>query len=249
MGSHRARNRRCRSCPFWPARWKLLCDQGADGRFDSGGDWMDAPGVKPKVPHAGLGTGVEQLAPDASEGTFDIPVTPEVSAIVARDGARQTRMLAIAVAGAIAFGQLLGLGLYLWNSPREFWVYLLGAGIGALSALMIGIVGVVIGALARRDRRELTYLRTTGPVRLDSIQGGFILRLADRSFIVDSKRVAPALRDLDWASIDYSRHAHVVLAVRNRGGVDVYCVDGYRRPLPFGSNDINAPSCLSIARG
>src|ERR1039457_2652063 len=189
------------------------------------------PGVKPKVPYAGLGTALEQLAPDASEGTFDIPVTPEVSAIVARDGARQTRGLAIAVAGAIGFGQLLGLVLYLWNSPREFWVYLLGAGIGALSALMIGIVGVVIGALARRDRRELTYLRTTGPIRLDSIQGGFILRLAERSFTVDSKRVAPALRDLDWASIDYSRHAHVVLAVRNQAGVDVYCVDGYRRPV------------------
>jgi hypothetical protein len=200
------------------------------------------PGERRRVPHAGSGTVVGQSDPDAfTEGTVDIPLTPEVSALIARDAARQNRSLAVGVACLIGAGQLLGLGMYLFrrkifpdippNDPWCIWIYVIGAGTGAAVALLIGIVGVVAGALARRDRRERTYLRTTGSARLDSIQKGFILRLVDRSFTVDSKRVAPALRHLDWVSIDYSRHAHIVLAVRNRVGVDVYCVDGYRRPV------------------
>jgi hypothetical protein len=56
---------------------------------------------------------MSQTVPDAlMEGTIAIPLTPEISALIARDAVRQVRSVMIAVACIIVAGQLLGPGIF-----------------------------------------------------------------------------------------------------------------------------------------
>jgi hypothetical protein len=51
---------------------------------------------------------------------------------------------------------------------------------------------------------------------------GSLLRLVDRAFILYQKPVVKALQNVPWATVDYSRHAHVIFEVRDRSGRNVF---------------------------
>lgn len=90
-----------------------------------------------------------------------------------------------------------------------------------------------IGGPARRDRRGSTYLRTSGPVQVvDLGQAGHILRLADRAFTPPNSQATAQLAKMGWAIVDHSRHAHVVLAVWDWNGANVYLAEGYHPDPP-----------------
>lgn len=166
-----------------------------------------------------------------AEGDIEIPMTPEVASVIDGAIAKLNRSFVRASAGFLALGQILGTFLYLTTTPRMFWSYFLGAGIGAAAMLTVGLVWIFKDKQRRRDQRELTYIRTTGPVELVWIRSNYhVLRLGGQSFRVDEKGVVPALESLDWASIDYSRHMHVIFEVRDRSGESVYSCEGYQRP-------------------
>ena len=92
--------------------------------------------------------------------------------------------------------------------------------------------GLVVGGIhvfqrerpVRRDLRDSTYLRTSGPVQVVSLYGGSLLRLEDRAFLADPPP-AKVLRNLTWATVDYSRHAHVIFEIRDQSGQVVYSGD------------------------
>ena len=82
----------------------------------------------------------------------------------------------------------------------------------------------------RQDLDDPTYLRTSGPIQVEPLFGGNLLRLADRAFLLKGRSSIPAmaqLAKLNWATVDYSRHAHVILRVSDRSGNAVYSVASY----------------------
>ena len=91
-----------------------------------------------------------------------------------------------------------------------------------------GISWLSVQRPARHDLSSATYLRTTGPLGLVYIYGGAILRLADRSFIVNGKEGIPALSSISWGTVDYSPHGHMILSAWNSKGKSVYCLPGYK---------------------
>lgn len=100
------------------------------------------------------------------------------------------------------------------------------AGVGLSTGIIITALAVLCGERPlHRDMREPTYLRTAGPVELVGLKFGHILRLSDRAIPMDRKP-ARAVRNLNWATVDYSRHAKLVLAVWDRAGNPVYQFSG-----------------------
>lgn len=51
---------------------------------------------------------------------------------------------------------------------------------------------------------------------------GILIRLAGQASFLNQKELARVLRETAWGTVDYSRHAHVILDVRDRNGRIVY---------------------------
>lgn len=186
-----------------------------------------AAGTTANSPAATQQTGLHQAA------TVELPFTPRVAEIIRASTSKSRRLYLVLIGSIIVF--LLGLGVLLdrtiASSPGPDTVKALPI----LAVMSLG-VAVLLGGLwflqfgwpAQRDLRESTYLRTTGPVRVAYVMGGNLLRLADRAFnIYKTPAVAP-LAKLDWAIVDYSRHAHVILGVWDRTGANVFSASGYQ---------------------
>ena len=54
-----------------------------------------------------------------------------------------------------------------------------------------------------------------------SVYGGSLLRLTDRAFLT-SGRPVKVLQNLNWATVDYSRRAHLIFQIRDNTGKAVY---------------------------
>jgi hypothetical protein len=68
-----------------------------------------------------------------------------------------------------------------------------------------------------------TYIRLTGPIHLryltyDEGPPDYCLSLYDEEFVISARAFA-ALRDLDWASVDYAACSRTLFAVRDPTGI------------------------------
>ena len=135
--------------------------------------------------------------------------------------------MAIIIACGLAFFLLLGEGIDLAvSSPSGFKALPFMAGAALLFGLIVGVIWIFTRERPiRKDLRDSSYLRTTGPVQVVPVYGGWLLRLSDRAFLIDA-RPAKVLANLTSASVDYSRHAHIVFEIRNDSGQIVYPESG-----------------------
>jgi hypothetical protein len=162
--------------------------------------------------------------------TVEMPLTPEIAALIAAQTARARRILLYVVAGSIVFFTGMGIVFSVTNvAPGQgTFLLLLFGGLGLATAGMIyGISWLTMLKPVRRDLRGTTYLRTTGPVQVVRIATGAMLRLADRAFLIDSRYGFAQLSALSWGTVDYSPHGHVILGAWDAQGRSVYCVPGY----------------------
>ncbi len=157
-------------------------------------------------------------------------MTPQVAAIIASQSARSKRILLYIVAALLLL--FVGLGVVLAatdKTPGEGLTFLMiFGGMGVASAVLIyGLSWLTTLKPVRRDLSGTTYLRTTGPVSVVTVAGGGMLRLADRAFLMNGRGGMKELSLLNWGSVDYSPHGHVILGARDSQGRSVYCLPGY----------------------
>ncbi len=171
--------------------------------------------------------------PVAASGEFatvDLPLTPEVAAVLADQGASKKRILLYIVGGFLVL--FVGLGVVLDvtdktpGEGRTFLMILGGIGV-AMAVLIYGISWLTSLKPIRRDLNGTTYLRTTGPVSVEAMRSGGMLRLADRAFLMNGRGGMKELSVLGWGTVDYSPHGHVILGAWNREGQCVYHLPGY----------------------
>jgi hypothetical protein len=172
----------------------------------------------------------QAAAPAAEFSTVEVPLTPEVAAVIARQNARIQRILLYIVGGCLVL--FVGLGGVLAATDKtpangRLFLFIFG-GIGvATAATIYGISWLTTQRPVRKDLRGATYLRTTGPVSVVYISGGGMLRLADRAFLMNGRNGMTELSKLGWGRVDYSPHGHIILGVWDRDGKNVYCSPGY----------------------
>ncbi|HMK37506.1 MAG TPA: hypothetical protein VK463_20710 [Desulfomonilaceae bacterium] len=174
-----------------------------------------------------------EVSPEAQpphSPTVEMPVTQAISAAFIRQVARWRRITAIIIACGMAFFLVPAVGIYLaMSSPLSHISFpIILAATALFFGLIVGVIHVFQREIpVRRDLRDATYLRTVGPVQVVSLYGGSLLRLADRAFLAEPPP-AKVLRNLTWATVDYSRHAHVIFEIRDQTGRVVYSAD---RPI------------------
>jgi len=177
-------------------------------------------GINQKESLSGMG----EATPSPSESpTMELPVTPAVTAVIVNRAARSRRIIGIIIVSGLVFFLLLGEGIDLAvSSPGGLKALPFLTCAGLLFGLIVGWIWVFPRELTiRKDLRDSTYLRTSGPVRVVQVYGGWLLRLSDRSFLTEA-RPAKALGKLTRATVDYSRHAHMIFEIRNDSGQIVY---------------------------
>jgi len=183
--------------------------------------------------HSGAATLAAPAQPAAPAGQFstvELPLTPEVAAVIVSENAR-TQRLALRVAGGL-FLIMFVLGIILAAvkvapGQGKTLIALLSI-IGAVAAILIySITWLTTQKPVRRDLRGTTYLRTTGPVQVVRMSSGGMLRLADRAFLMNGRNGMAELSTLGWGRVDYSPHGHVILAAWDKQGRSVYSLPGY----------------------
>ncbi len=161
----------------------------------------------------------------ASSASVAVPVTPVLVALIGEILARERRTVVRTIGIGVAAWLVLATGASLTMSHPSAAV-----GFVVTSSVIALAVGGVVGGLwlalaerpVRRDLRESTCLRASGALRLR----GRTLHIPGESFVVP-RPVATALAGVDRGTVDYTRHARVVLEVRDGGGTPVYRLPGY----------------------
>ncbi len=180
-------------------------------------------GIRQEEPVAAPAEATPKSPPPQSP-TAELPITQDVSFALVRQRARWRRTTAIIIACGLVFFLVLAEGIPLAVSTptrHEPFSFLI-ASFGLFLGLFFAAVHVFQRELpVRRDLRDATYLRTSGPVQVVSVLGGWLLRLADRAFFV-YRPWLKVLLNLRWATVDYSRHAHVIFEIRDSAGQVVY---------------------------
>jgi hypothetical protein len=169
-------------------------------------------------------------APTAEFSTIELPLTPEVAAVITKQSVRAKKILMYVAGGFCVLFVVLGIVLGATDKTKgEGMTFLVIFGsIGVASSGMIyGLWWLTAMKPVRRDLRGTTYLRTTGPVEVVSLGNGAMLRLADRAFLIDQRYGATELGALGWGRVDYSPHGHVILGAWDKDGRSVYCLPGY----------------------
>ncbi|MGB6429991.1 MAG: hypothetical protein WBF06_05365 [Candidatus Acidiferrales bacterium] len=213
--------------PFFIAAFLIAI--GARLRTSGRGIVQANPAAAVGHPDAAMAAG-QPVAFAAQFSTVELPLTPEVAAVIARQSARTRRILLYVVGGILAFFVVLGIVFAAANvAPGEGrTLALLLSGIGLVSAIMIyGISWLTAQRPMRHDLRGTTYLRTTGPVKVVRVASGGMLRLADRAFLMDGRYGMTELSTLGWGTVDYSPHGHVILGAWDSQGRSVYSLPGY----------------------
>jgi len=193
--------------------------------------WLIAMGLKLRT----YGKGIRQQkqasatsevgseAPPPNSPTVELPFTPAISAAFIRQVARWRRITAIIMACGMTFFLVPAAVLYLAMAPTGSKLLpIVLAATGLFFGLVVGGIHVFQREIpVRRDRRDSTYLRTNGPVEVVSLYGGSLVRLEDRAFLADPPP-GKVLRNLIWATVDYSKHSHVIFEIRDQSGHVVY---------------------------
>jgi hypothetical protein len=171
-----------------------------------------------------------QSAVAAAPPTVEIPMTPEALAATALQTSRSRRILIYVVGGITLFFIVVGICFGLTDPDRAEAHQFLAVfvGIGLISGLLVGVISwLTTERHVSRDLRSPTYLRTTGPVQLVSIQGGYLVRLADCAFLLKGRAGRKELSGLTWGTVDHTPHGHIVLAAWDREGKPTYAIPGY----------------------
>jgi len=152
----------------------------------------------------------------------EMPVTSAVADLFSRQlhhVQKMTKRIAKILAGVgIVAGSVVGASVGSSDGKTLFFMISM---IGVTAAAVILFVSSFHEKRLRRDLSETTYLRARGPIEIVNIRYGNLLRLSDRAILLDNKP-AKAIKGLDWATVDYSRHAKLILAVWDRAGKPVY---------------------------
>jgi hypothetical protein len=185
---------------------------------------------KPADNSGAPGLAGQSSAVAAEFSTVELPLTPEIAAVITRQSARAKKILLYVAGGFCVL--FVGLGIVLGATDKT-------PGDGKIFMMIFGLIGIASGGMiyglwwltamkpVRRDLRGTTYLRTTGPVEVVSLGNGAMLRLADRAFLIDQRYGATELGALGWGRVDYSPHGHVILGAWDKDGRSVYCLPGY----------------------
>lgn len=178
----------------------------------------------------------DAITPVAQSPTTEIPLTPEAAAAIARLAAKSRRTIIIVIGCGVAFFLLLGEGIDLGvssPSPNSLNpLHLMGAAALCFALIVGGIHYFTVERFVRKDLGDSSYLRTSGPVQVVSVFGGSLLRLTDRAFLTSGLPVR-VLQNLDWATVDYSRHAHLIFEIRDKTGKQVYSTHHSRGVFPL----------------
>jgi hypothetical protein len=151
--------------------------------------------------------------------TVEVPYTRAVRQLVAAERPRRIWTIAAACGGAfIAFAAIV---------PEDSRFPAIYAGVGAL-LLAVVLVEVLWSA---RDLRAPTYWRTTGPIEHKVIRA----RRARAEYLqlFDRKIGGPNLPEvnLDWGTVDHTKHSRIILSIRDSADRLVYVLPGYQQAL------------------
>ncbi len=191
-----------------------------------GGGWRlraYGKGLTPRQPSAPGSQRGFQSTPAQQAASVELPYTKAMSDVLSRKMKHSRRVTAILIASGMSFFLLVGAVLDFATQPASgFRALPFLAAAGLVFGLIVGVIWLLTGDRPiRRDLRESTYRRTSGPVQLVAVYGGWMLRLADRAFLVDA-RPAKTLRNVSWAVVDHSRHAHLIFEVKDHSGQRIY---------------------------
>jgi hypothetical protein len=161
--------------------------------------------------------------------TIELSLTPAVAALISREMSRSRRLTAIIIAAGMSFFLLFGAITHLTvSSPAGISVFPFMAAASLGFGLVVGGIYILLGQRpARRDLRESTCFRTSGPVQLVPVFGGYLLKLIDTSFLLNNRAAAAAITKLTWATVEYTKHAHLIFEIRDYSGQSVYRLPGY----------------------
>jgi hypothetical protein len=214
--------------PFLVSAFLML--MGWRLRSAGGGILQRKPATLAGTANAGTAPGQIATLAAAEFSTVEIPLSPEIAALLARQHALTQRALLYVVGGCLVTFVVLGGVLAatdITSGEGHFLLAVLG-GIGVASAaILYGISWLTTQRPARKDLRGTTYLRTTGPMSIVAMSGGGILQLADRAFLINKRNGMTELSKLGWGRVDYSPHGHVILGAWDRDGRCVYSLPGY----------------------
>ncbi len=175
-------------------------------------------------------TGQAAAGSAAQFSTVELPLTPEIAALIARQNSRANRILLYISGGFLLFFIALGAVIaFAAGNSGGATTFLFGLGaVGVLSAILIyGISWLTSQRPVRRDLHGTKYLRTTGPIEVVPISSGAMLRLADRAFLMNGRGGMKELSKLTRGKVDYTPHGHVILAAWDAEGRSVYSIPGY----------------------
>jgi hypothetical protein len=162
--------------------------------------------------------------------TVSLPLSPQVAAVIAAQSARNWKLVKYLCGGIFLLFVAMGAAFAIFGKgegdSRLFIAIFGGIGVGG-AAMIAGISWLTTRRPVLRDLREQTYLRTTGPIQVVSMQGGAMLRLADRAFLMNGRAAMAALSQIREGRVDYSPHGHVILAAWDLQGRSVYMAPGY----------------------
>jgi hypothetical protein len=210
----------------------LVILMGIQFRRAGSGILRDAPSST-SAPGTGSSAAVSAETP---AGTVEIPMTPEVNAAIAREYSRAKKWHWILIVAPLVLFFALGLALGTsGDNPEEKRQYfVIFAGLGVFLAALFGLIlWLWLVRPVAADLGATSFLRTTGPVELVYIRNGYVLRLADRAFILRGRECVKPLKALGWGTVDHSPRGHVVLAAWDRQGNSVFVAPGARGPSPL----------------
>ena len=176
--------------------------------------------------------------PDASKATIELPLSPSVAAVIGATPWKHVRKMAVFVLVVVAAVFICAIVVNrLESTPhtRDPMAAVIGTGaVGGSLVLILFLVWVFGSWLpSRRDLREGTYLRTSGPIAFGRTKHGYTLRLADREmFMGHDVGYEIEGRRVKWAVVDYSRHTHIIFGVWDQSGKIVFLAKGHSADAP-----------------
>ncbi|MHB8434059.1 MAG: hypothetical protein ACYC8W_00760 [Candidatus Tyrphobacter sp.] len=178
---------------------------------------------------------VQTHAPPGAQSvpsTAEMPMSPEIAAVIARQSARGWRRLLYVAGGLTVAIAFIGVLIDVFDRTPGEGITMLGAftAVGLASGLMIvGISWLGMQMPVRRDLRAPRYLRTTGAVEVVAIpfSTGAMLRLSDRAFLMNDPAAIRALGSVKAGTVDYTPFGHVILAAWDSQGRLAYGAPGY----------------------
>jgi len=188
----------------------------------------DAPSGLGSAGVPGISTARVQ-SPGAGQWTVEMPMSPQVAAVVTQQNARTWKLVMYLCGGFVVFFVGLGAVLAISDKSKDAPMFLaIFGGVGIVtSGLIAGLSWMTSRRPVLKDLNEMNYLRTTGPISVVPMYGGAMLRLADRAFLMNGKAAIAPLSKLGEGRVDYTPHGHVILAAWDSLGRRVYCAPGY----------------------